>query len=107
MNALRLQTEAFIAGLIQSRWTPRSKALTTIIMNRKRRKWNICKAFRESSRVRKAVSREAVVLTEGTGSFVRNSGEAVEPEGPYIGRVTVVGREGIVSFVTLSGEQPS
>ena len=48
-----------------------------------------------------------MVLKEGTGSFVRNSGEAVEPEGLYVGRVTVVGREGIVSFVTHSGEQPS
>jgi hypothetical protein len=54
--------------------------LTIITMNHKRRNWVMCKSFRESSRVRKAVSREAVVLREGTGSLVRNSGE--EPVGP-------------------------
>jgi hypothetical protein len=59
-----------------------NRVLTIITMYRKRRNLVICKAFRESSRVRKAVSREAVVLREGTGSFGRNSREAAEPVGP-------------------------
>jgi hypothetical protein len=38
----------------------------------------ISKAFRGSSRVNRTVSRVAVVVREGVGSFVRHSGEAAE-----------------------------
>ena len=49
---------------------------------RKRRNWIICKAFRRSSRVPRAVTRVAVAVREGIGSFVRHSGEAAEFLGP-------------------------
>jgi hypothetical protein len=43
---------------------------------------SICKAFMGSNRVSSAVSRVAVAVREGIGSFVRHSGEAAEFQGP-------------------------
>ncbi len=61
---------------------------------------DISQAFRGSSRVSRAVSRVAVAVREGIGSFVRHSAEAAE-------LAAVAVREGIGSFVGIQGKQHS
>jgi hypothetical protein len=46
--------------------------------------WIICKTFRESSRVSRAVSSTALAVTGAIGSFVRHSGEAGKLVGPMV-----------------------
>ncbi len=64
-----------------------------------------CKAFSGSSRVGRAVSRVAVAVREGIGSFVGIQGSSRVSRA--VSRVAVAVREGIGSFVGIQGRQQS
>ncbi len=66
----------------------------------------ISKAFRGSSRVNRTVSRVAVAVREGVGSFVRQFRGSSRVSWT-ISRVAVAIREGTESFVGIQGKQQS